>query len=209
MRERWHALCERVGAPGIRHINEEELTYEMLVTLYGHPPRAYHNIEHVRHCLKGFDEVRLLAEDRDCVEMALWLHDCVFIPERSDNEACSAETAGVVAGLLGCPAEFTARMRELILVTRHSEAPGRGDPALVADIDLEILSAPEPEYEAYRRAIREEFSFADDVMFRNGRSAFLRRMLEREHIYATAWFREHHEERARENMSRELESLGE
>ena len=32
--------------------------------MYAHPPRAYHNLDHIAQCLGVFDTVRMLAEDR-------------------------------------------------------------------------------------------------------------------------------------------------
>jgi predicted metal-dependent HD superfamily phosphohydrolase len=170
--------------------------------------RAYHNLDHIAQCLGVYDSVRGLAEERDAVEFALWMHDCVFFAERSDNEERSADAAAMIAGLLGCAPEFTRAVRGLIMVTRHHEEPGRGDPALVADIDLSILGSGAAEYDGYCRAIREEFSFAGEEPFRQGRGAFLSRMLEKERVYATGYFRKELEERARENMRRELGEIG-
>lgn len=207
MRERWNALCERVAGSGAGLAEEEDLTYEMILTLYTHPVRAYHNLEHIGHCLREFDRVRMLAEEKDCVEFALWMHDCVFIAERPDNEVRSADTAGAVAALPGCRGDFTQRVRELIMVTRHDAPPAPGDEALVADIDLSVLGATPEEYTAYRRAIRTEFAFADEEMFRAGRAAFLHRMLDKPSVYTTAWFRKELEERARRNLEGELAEL--
>lgn len=183
------------------------MTFEMLSTLYTHPVRAYHNLEHIAQVLSVFDEVRMLAADRDLVEFSLWLHDCVYFPERPDNEERSADAAGMIAGLLGCPAEFTERARASIMVTRHSNPPGRGDTALVADIDLSILAASREDYDAYRRAVRAEFAFAEDEPFRLGRMAFVQRMLDKERIYATPQFYKSSEQVARQNLYRELDDL--
>lgn len=188
---------------------DSALTFGMIETLYGHPARAYHNLEHVRSCLEVFEGVRMLAEDRDAVEFALWLHDCVFDPERPDNEARSADAAGMVAGFVACHPDFVERVRELIMVTRHERTPRGGDEGVISDVDLAILGATWEEYDRYRRAIRAEFSFASDEHFAQGRHAFLERMLGREWIYATGWFREQHEARARENMGRELGEIEE
>jgi predicted metal-dependent HD superfamily phosphohydrolase len=203
LRQRWEDLCPRVGA--FKNAHESDLTFEMLSTMYGHPPRAYHNLDHIRQCLETYDAVRNLAEDRDCVEFALWLHDCVFFPERSDNEDRSADAAAMIAGLLGCSPEFTLRVRELIGVTRHHEPPSRGDPALVADIDLSILGHPWEIYDAYRRAIHTEYGWAGQDLFRQGRMAFLQRMLDKPAIFATRYFKQELEEPARENIQRELD----
>lgn len=206
LRDRWFALCRRidthedVGA-------DAELTFGMVETLYTHPERAYHNLGHVRACLDVFAEVRMLAEDREAVEFALWMHDCVFDAARPDNEARSADAAGMVAGLLGCAPGFAERVRELILVTRHARTPAGGDASVVSDVDLSVLGSPPAEYEAYRDAIRAEFSFAPAEQFAHGRHAFLERMLDREHIYATGLFRSEREARARENMDREMREI--
>lgn len=205
MRERWATLCGRVGR--FSSEGEAELTFETISTLYSHPPRSYHNLEHIAHCLSWFDRVERLVEDKDCVEFSLWMHDCVFIAERPDNESRSADAAGMVAALLGCTPEFVSRTRELILVTRHDQTPARGDAALVSDIDLAILGADPLEYEEYRLAIREEFSFASDEMFRTGRTAFLERMLARRTIYSTQYFLRELEWNARNNMESELDAL--
>jgi len=202
LRHRWESLCERVGA--FKNAHESDLTFEMLGTMYGHPPRAYHNLDHIAQCLAMFDSVRGLAEDKDAVEFALWLHDCVFFAERSDNEERSADAASMIAGLLGCKAEFTARVRELIAVTRHHEEPGRGDAALVADIDLSILGQAAAVYDAYRDAIRGEYAWAGEELFRQGRMAFLRRMIEKKRVYSTQLFRKDLEGAARGNIEREL-----
>lgn len=202
---RWHALCERVGA--FKKIEESDLTFDMLRTLYAHPVRAYHNLDHIAQVLAVFDSAAMLAEERDVVEFTLWLHDCVYFAERPDNEERSADAAAMIAGLLGCAPQFNARVRECIMATRHSNPPGRGDTALVADIDLSILGSGAAEYDAYRHAIRAEFAFADDQQFLDGRSAFVRRMLDKERIYATPHFGRMLESAARGNLCRELDDL--
>jgi predicted metal-dependent HD superfamily phosphohydrolase len=220
LRNRWDSLCARVGA--FKRVEESDLTFDMLLALYTHPARAYHNLDHIAQVLAAFDDVRGLAEDKDCVEFAIWMHDCVYIAERPDNEERSADAASMIAGLLGCTPEFIAHVRSLIAVTRHSVPPARGDWALIADLDLAILAAPwEPSpqdaggggagavmgYNAYRKAIRREFAFATDDQFIAGRTAFLQRMLERDRVFHTAYFHQRLDRAARENMERELDEL--
>lgn len=215
-------MCARVGA--FKKVDESDLTFDMLLTFYAHPVRAYHNLDHIAQVLGEFDAVSALADDPDCVEFALWMHDCVYFAERPDNEDRSADAAAMIAGLLGCAAPFVATVRSLIAVTRHSIVPARGDWALVADLDLTVLAAewapaapPPPSspplsaqasgYDAYRRAIRQEFAFATDEQYRAGRCAFLNRMLDKERIYHTAYFYKRLESRARDNLYRELDEL--
>lgn len=202
LHERWETLCARIGA-----FDQVELTFELIEALYATPPRVYHTLDHVAQCLRVFDTVRRLADTPDCVEFALWLHDSVYEADKEHNEQRSAETAGMVGGLLGCDPDFVTEARDNVLVTRHSNRPAPGDQALTADIDLSILGAPEEEYDAYADAIRREFDFITDAHFRAARAAFLQRMLDRANIYATPYFRTEFEARARANMERELARL--
>lgn len=205
LHHRWDALCVRIGA--FSSVDESEVTFELVRTMYEHPPRAYHTLEHVAECLVTFDKVKMLAEQPDAVEFALWLHDSVFIAERHDNEARSADAAGMIAGLLGCDPEFAHDVRSLVLVLRHNSCPIGGDAALIADVDLAILGADRERYEQYRRAIRNEFGFATDEDFDAGRAAVIERFLDRPTIYATAYIGGVLEDRARENLERELDAL--
>lgn len=205
LHNRWHDLCTRVGA--FKSAHESDITFDMVVHLYEHPGRAYHNLDHIAQVLGAFDQAFRLADDRDLVEFSLWMHDCVYIAERPDNEDRSADAATMIAGLLGVPAGFADRVRQCIMATRHSSDPAPGDASLVADVDLSILSASASEYDHYRRAIRREFAFAEDSLFIQGRIAFLRRMLDKHTIYATRYFKATAEVPARANLARELDDL--
>jgi predicted metal-dependent HD superfamily phosphohydrolase len=202
---RWEGLCARLGAIGPSA--DVDLTFGMLESLYDHPPRAYHNLEHIEACLDTLDGVRRLADNAEAVELALWLHDSVYQPERADNEERSADAAGMIAGLLGVSPEMAARVRELVLVTRHDAPPAGGDEALVADTDLAILGAGADDYADYVGAIRREFGFASDEHFATGRHAFLERMLARERIYRTPYFYAELEANARTHLTRELHAI--
>jgi predicted metal-dependent HD superfamily phosphohydrolase len=205
LHDRWNSLCERVGA--FKSAHESDVALEMLSTLYANPPRKYHNLDHIGQVLGMFDSARMLADEKDAVEFAIWLHDCVYFAERPDNEERSADAAGMIAGLLGCGAEFLALVRSCIMATRHSAAPEKGDASLVADLDLTILGATREEYDRYAAAIREEFAFAPDEQYVPGRIAFLQRMVDKERIFHTPHFFARMERGARENLYREMDRL--
>jgi predicted metal-dependent HD superfamily phosphohydrolase len=202
---RWDDLCIRFGS--FASAAEGDLTFEMVRGLYAAPPRAYHNLGHVDQCLAVFDSVPRLADHPDVVEMALWLHDCVFIAARDDNEEQSAFVAQTVAGLIGATPDNARLVHAGIMATRHDERRLVGDDALVADIDLSVLAAAPDEYDDYRRAIRTEFAFADDQLFNRGRLSFVERQLRRRHIFSTAYFRAELERDARANLERERDEL--
>jgi predicted metal-dependent HD superfamily phosphohydrolase len=66
----------------------------------------------------------------------------------------------------------------------------------------------DPARYAYTGAVRREFAHVPDALYRRGRSAFLKTMLDRPEVYLTAHFRERYEARARSNMAEELQRLG-
>ncbi len=205
LHDRWNSLCERVGV--FKSAHESDVAFEMLSTLYANPPRKYHTLDHIAQVLAAFDEARMLAADKDVVEFSIWMHDCVYFAERPDNEDRSADAAGMIAGLLGCAPDFLARVRPCIMATRHSAIPDKGDPALVADLDLTILGGPAADYDRYASAIRAEFAFAPDDQFIPGRIAFLHRMVDKDRVFATPHFFGMLEHKARENLYRELDAL--
>ncbi len=205
LHDRWEALCARIGA--FERAEHADLTFELIETLYATPPRTYHNLDHVGGTLRVFDEVRRLADDPDAVEFALWMHDSVYEADKDNNEARSAETAGMIGGLLGCTPDFLETARILIMATHHTAPPPAGDPSFIADIDLAILAAPPDAYDAYARGIQREYAFLETDHYRAGRAAFLERMLDRKHLFNTAYFRAHHELEARANLQRELNLL--
>src|SRR5262245_28362808 len=114
MRERWEALCRRLGSAG-----DPATLFLVLEALYANPPRAYHSLTHVAACLGTLNEFRALAPAPDEAEFALWLHDCVYEPLRKDNEARSAAVAGLFARELGSEPGLHGRIAALIDATRH------------------------------------------------------------------------------------------
>ena len=175
-----------------------------VVEMYSTPPRAYHNLDHIRGCLSHFDTARHLADHPRQIEAAIWFHDCIYDPKAHDNEARSADVAERMLGELGFARDFIDESKRLILATTHSAAPADNDTALLVDIDLAILGAESSEFDRYERAIRQEYAHVPDRDFALGRSAILRKFLKRPSIYTTEDFRSRFENRARENLARSV-----
>jgi len=176
---------------------------------YATPPRAYHHWGHVVDVLAEAARVPRWI-DRDPVELSVYLHDAIYVPGRSDNEARSAE----LARRLLSPTAFSPhipRVQELIRLTaRHgSLTPSDVDPdaAHFLDCDMAVLGAAPAEYDAYARAIAEEYSALPGDAYRAGRRRFLEKLLASPHIFLTHHFQSEREARARENLARELASL--
>src|SRR5262249_31224626 len=74
-------------------------------------------------------------------------------------------------------------------------------------LDTSILGAPEEIYEVYSRAIRKEYSWVPDVLYREGRMKILNDFLGRERIYHTEEIRAKYETQARHNIAGEMRAL--
>ena len=73
---------------------------------------------------------------------------------------------------------------------------------------LPILGADVATFDAYERAVREEYAFVDDAAFAKGRARVLRSFLDRDAIYGTTGGRALWEAAARANLERSLRALG-
>lgn len=209
MKRRWLAFCRRAGGAG-----QVDDAFGDLDRRYREPGRQYHSWAHVAACLRGLRRARPPAGDALGLELAVWFHDAVYEPGRSDNEEASAQLALRWAGALGLAPELGPRAARLILATRHAPhraapAPSREDPAeaLLQDIDLAVLGAGRTAYARYERGIAAEYAGLPADSFRQGRARLLREFLARPVLYATPGFRRRLERRARRNLARALERL--
>ena len=180
--------------------------FNALVAAYQEPHRRYHNETHVAACLSQLDRFRSKANSVAEIELALWFHDAIYDPRRSDNEELSAVWA--TEFLEGCGVEQSVceRIHHMILATK-SHAASDADSMLLLDIDLGILGTPSSVFERYDRAIREEYAWVPEADYRAGRSKVLQGFLSRPMIYRTLEIREVYEERARANLRAKLQEL--
>jgi predicted metal-dependent HD superfamily phosphohydrolase len=179
-----------------------------LEAAYAEPHRRYHTRRHVEDCLDKLASVEGLSErDRRVLERAIWWHDAVYDPMRGDNEDKSAELAERDLPGLRTPPGETAEVARLIRLTKgHEVEPGDRLGAILVTIDLSILGAPPADYDAYARAIREEYAHVPDDAFRAGRAQILRRFLDGP-IYPLPDLMPGLEARARDNLRREIALL--
>jgi predicted metal-dependent HD superfamily phosphohydrolase len=183
-----------------------------LSALYQAADRHYHNLTHIKAMLALADEYRGLLDDPDAVEAAIWFHDAIYDSRAKDNEAKSAEMAEKrLAGRAS--SERLARIVAMINATATHQLPALGDEkalndaALLLDMDLAILGAEPDAFDAYEKAVRLEYGWVEEPMWRAGRAAVLKSFLGRPHIFHTQSFRDRFEARARENLGRSLQAL--
>jgi predicted metal-dependent HD superfamily phosphohydrolase len=180
------------------------MTREDLIAAYTAPNRHYHNLAHVEDCLDQLARVDgLSAAERAILEAAIWWHDVVYDPTRSDNEELSAQLAEQ-----NLAAEMRQEVGRLIRLTKthHVEANDRLG-AILISIDLSILAAEPKRYDAYAAAIRKEFAHVPEAAYRAGRSDELKRFAARPVIFPDSAFARVLDRKARDNLARELASL--
>lgn len=183
-----------------------------LERLYGAADRHYHGMAHIRALLALAREHRSLLSDPEAVEAAIWYHDAVYDSRAKDNEALSAAMAADrLAGRVE-PARL-ARIVAMIEATATHTIPAldapeaQRDAALLLDMDLSILGAPADVFDAYEQAIRREFAWVDEPLWRAGRGAVLKTFLDRPAIFHTPELSARFEAQARANIARSLTAL--
>jgi predicted metal-dependent HD superfamily phosphohydrolase len=200
LRERFTRLWRRCALPGAS--SDPTAAWGSLERRYAESHRHYHDKRHLAHCLCEFDLAVEQIVRPSQVEMAIWFHDIINEPGRSDNERRSAELFRDLAR--GRMAEsFVDEVVDLILVTTHRQEPSGLDQMTLCDIDLASLGCP---WECYLRDtghLRAEFRGSDQDYCRIKR-VFLESMLDRPRIFLTDFFYRRYEQLARENLRRFL-----
>lgn len=206
LRDRWTQtlLAARDGASV-----PDPLPYaENLLARWAEPQRRYHTTAHLTAVLDHIDTLADHADDPELVRLAAWFHDAVYLPDRSENEERSAHLAERALAEAGLPPKGTAEVARLVRLTvTHAPDPADTNGQVLCDADLAILaSAPKP-YGAYVAAVREEYGFVPDELFREGRAGVLRQLLDLPRLFHTPYGENHWEAAARQNLGAELASL--
>ncbi|MBE9137183.1 N-methyl-D-aspartate receptor NMDAR2C subunit [Nodosilinea sp. LEGE 07088] len=180
--------------------------FKPLAIAYREPTRHYHSQHHITDCLRQLDRVRHLAEHPAAIAIAIWFHDAVYNPRRTDNEALSAQWASEYLTSVGVDPGLVASISTMILATK-THASTNSDIDLMLDIDLSILGADPEHFEAYDRAIRQEYAWVPEAQYRAARRNRLSSFLTRDAIFTTREFRQRYERQAQENLRHKVSQL--
>jgi len=186
--------------------------WQDIATRYNEKQRAYHTLRHLQQLFAQFEKVKHKLNEPHIIALALFYHDVVYDPLRTDNERKSAEYAAETLRPYLC-AEQCEHLYALIMMTTNHQLTGLSDPdeindaAYLLDMDLSILAAPWSQYERYAQAVRQEYSHVSLAEYRTGRMAVLNRLLAHPTLYLTCYYYERLETPARANIQRELTLL--
>jgi len=206
LQDRWVVLAMRWGArrPGA------EAGFASIASRYGEAQRRYHTLDHIGAVLATIDELLEVepVDDPAAVLLAGWLHDIVYDPTRSDNEAQSAVYARRALSIIRVPVATTDETARLIELTAgHVVEEGDRNAVVLVDADLAILGAPPADYDRYAADIRDEYGHVDDDAYRSGRRAILESFLARPRLFHTDTAHARFDGAARANLRREIASL--
>lgn len=183
-----------------------------VATRYNDTQRAYHSLAHIQQLFAQFDQTMTYLHEPHLIALALYYHDVIYDPTRSDNELKSAEY--MVDKLKHYLSDDQRRtIYALIIMTATHQLDGLtdsdkcSDAAYLLDMDLSILGTPWPQYERYAQAVRQEYAHVSDIDYRVGRIAVLKKLLTHPKIYLTQYYYKRLERQARENMAREITLL--
>lgn len=114
----WRALIEEFCA------DEKAIAgvFDFLRESYSEKHRFYHNLSHVEALLALAENLTKNFSDSDCVKLAIWFHDAVYDPQRSDNEIKSARLAVTSLSRLRLPENKIQKIEKMILATEKHDA---------------------------------------------------------------------------------------
>lgn len=199
LRDQWNRLLPHAQPLG-----------DDLLARYAEQHRHYHDQRHLTEVLETIDALADSADDADTVRLAAWFHDAIYDPQADpgENEEVSAQLAELELAAYGVDAERVEEIGRLVRLTaKHDCDPDDANGAVLCDADLRILSLSPERYDEYAEGIRQEYAHIGDRDFARGRISFLRGLADTR-LYATASGHDDWEQAARDNISREIESLG-
>ena len=185
--------------------NQAKPDLQAVLNAYAQPQRHYHTVQHLQECLQWWQRCQEQMQHPAEVALALFYHDIVYEPKRSDNELQSANT--MLAQLQSyLPSDSTERIYRWILATAHHgiqpdmNQEDDQDLKWVLDIDLGILSADAERFQEYERQIRMEYRHVPLLIYRCKRRQILRDFAQTEYLYHTDYFRQQLEKVAKANL---------
>ncbi|MEM7432931.1 MAG: hypothetical protein AAF351_13495 [Pseudomonadota bacterium] len=199
--QRWDALTTRLS------ISKHDAMYLRLANAYSEKHRHYHTLEHIEAMLNHFDHYRSLAKEPDSIELAIWFHDAIYKTRSKSNEEDSAEMARSFLTENGGDKTVAGKVAAMILATKHDAPIDDPDTALLVDIDLSILGAPEPVFWVFEDNVRKEYFWVPKFLYKKERRKILQSFLDRYSIYSTDVLKDQLESQAQTNVAAAIHKL--
>jgi len=197
----------------------EPQAMQLLIGLYNSPQRHYHDLNHINFSLHKLGECStkfsLERAELTVLKYAIWFHDAIYSPYKMAGTSNELESADLFSSCLKDNIihdkffykDFEERVVEAILETEYHAGNPTTDLYRTTDImmDIDMAGFAKPYALAYGDSdlIFKEYAFLGysktDMM--KARIDFLQKLLFKEYIYRTEYFRETHEAKARQNIT--------
>ncbi|CAG9324504.1 unnamed protein product [Blepharisma stoltei] len=207
LKERWYNLCKKLGIEN----RKIEYWWEMVSSQYNRKFRYYHTLNHIYQMYSLLDNYS--NNYSQILELSIWFHDVIYYADYKgfhddrNNEVKSKDLFINFCKDCGIN-ECYSKVESYILATiTHRPETTEEEELIFLDLDMSILGASEETYNEYSENIKREYSFYSDEDYRKGRCQVMQKFLERDHIYYSDYFRPMLENQARNNISREIDSL--
>ncbi len=197
-KEKFSELLANIG------FEESEIHHNWLdlEKAYSKKSRHYHHLTHIRDMIEGFEMYYDQLQFPNEILFSIFYHDYIYVSSKKDNEFKSAEYA------LEILSENTMLNKQLIFdaicATQKHQHNKVEDINWLIDFDLKVLARDWNEYQIYFEQIRKEYRIYPDFLYKPGRAKALKHFLENEFIFQTDEFRNLYEEKARENIEKEI-----
>lgn len=199
----WQTLATQFTSAG----NLIEECWQEIESAYTAQGRFYHNLEHLAFMLALAKRYEKQLQNPAAVAFAIFYHDLVYEPSRTDNEARSAEIASRRLSKLNVPAPIISFVEKAIAATKTHQTTSSSDSNFLLDFDLAILGADPQTYSQYAQNIRQEYGIYPDEQYKPGRRKVIQHFLAQPAIYKTPLFQTLLEARAHLNLQAELQDL--
>lgn len=147
-----------------------------LLAMWNESHRVYHNLNHLNDLIDQINEGKSKYSEKEYEKLIITslFHDCVYHPQRRDNEERSAEFFENC-----CLDKWNSdikQIRQAILDTKtHQSTTGLSES--FNRLDMNIVERDFEKLLEWESGIREEYKFSDD--YKEGRLRFLESLLDR------------------------------
>ncbi len=207
---RWLQTVAKI--PGVNIDAAAKVFVDVVAPAYAEPHRRYHTMTHITDSFGTLDALVPETQRSLSLELALWFHDVVYDPKRTDNEH---QSRLVLARPQGMSSQVSVRdaMDMIVMTAKHvntaRDSALREDAQRLLDVDCSILGAADSAFDDYCNQIEREYAWVPESAYVSKRIEILEAFLAREQLYGTAVFRAVFEEQARSNLGREIKRLRE
>lgn len=188
--------------------NTAQSLWNSIYKNYSTKNRYYHSLKHISSMLDLAKENKSEILNYDEVIFAIWFHDIIYKSSSKKNEEKSAEFAKSALKIINQKLDLEIVCQLIISTKKHQILLKENkDNAFLLDFDLSILGSEWNIYQKYIENIRKEYKIYPDFLYNPARKKVLESFLIRGKLFFTGKYQDLFEEKARENLQKEIKLL--